>query len=67
MLEPDADQPLWHSILKLEGEGLKQVLVFNPTVCSCSVGPGTKIGEATPVTLVQPDHPTAETQPDGQP
>ena len=62
LLEPSTRESLVQvedSLLRVKGDGLAQVAVFNHTGCSCSMEAGAELGEASPVDLVQPDqHPT---------
>ena len=57
MLEPEVGQLTWHAedaVLGVDQEGITQVHVFNPTGCPCVVNQGTKLGEAKPVMMIQP-------------
>lgn len=57
-LEPGS-KPEEDPLLRFEEGGRAQVAFFNRIDCSCFVEAGTQLGEASVVTLIQPDSPSS--------
>ena len=58
LLEPSCHQSpveVHDSLLKFNRDGHGQVAVYNPTGCSCFLEAGAELGEASVVTIVQPN------------
>ena len=63
LLAPSTSESPWQvedSIISVNCDGVAQLTVTNPTGCSCVVEAGTMLGEASSVTVVQPNQPLPE-------